>query len=41
MICIDVFFPEVTRMLAMQGAEVIFMPIWGGNLSLFRPKFLG
>jgi predicted amidohydrolase len=38
MICIDVFFPEVTRMLALQGAEVIFMPIWGGNLSLFEAR---
>jgi predicted amidohydrolase len=38
MICIDVFFPEVTRMLALQGAEMIFMPIWGGNLSLFQAR---
>ena len=34
MICWDVFFPEPARMLALQGAEVIFMPIWGGDLTL-------
>jgi predicted amidohydrolase len=34
MICWDLQFPEVARQLAVQGAEVIFMPIWGGNLTL-------
>ena len=34
MICWDLQFPEVARQLALQGAEVIFMPIWGGNLTL-------
>jgi predicted amidohydrolase len=34
MICWDLEFPEVARQLAVQGAEVIFMPIWGGNLTL-------
>ena len=34
MICWDVTFPEVARTLAMKGAEVILMPIWGGNLTL-------
>lgn len=34
MICYDVFFPEVARELAMNGAEVIAMPIWGGNPTL-------
>lgn len=38
MICMDVFFPEPARMLALQGAEVIFLPIWGGNLTLFRAR---
>jgi predicted amidohydrolase len=28
-ICYDNFFPEVTRNLALQGAEIIFLPIWG------------
>jgi len=31
MICYDVYFPEVARELAMNGAEVIALPIWGGN----------
>jgi predicted amidohydrolase len=34
MICWDLQFPEVARQLTIQGAEVIFMPIWGGNLTL-------
>ncbi|MBN2410857.1 carbon-nitrogen hydrolase family protein [candidate division KSB1 bacterium] len=38
MICWDVFFPEPARGLALQGAEVIFMPIWGGNLTLARAR---
>ena len=38
MICIDVFYPEQARMLALQGAEVIFLPIWGGNLTLARAR---
>jgi len=38
MICWDLQFPEVARQLAMQGAEVIFMPIWGGNLTLARAR---
>ncbi|RJP20958.1 MAG: carbon-nitrogen hydrolase family protein [Candidatus Omnitrophota bacterium] len=35
MICWDVFFPEPARRLAYHGAEIIFMPIWGGNENLF------
>lgn len=38
MICWDLQFPEVARELALQGAEVIFMPIWGGNLTLARAR---
>ncbi len=34
MICWDVHFPEVARNLCNQGAEVIAMPIWGGNPKL-------
>ncbi len=34
MICYDVFFPEVARELARNGAEVIALPIWGGNPRL-------
>jgi predicted amidohydrolase len=38
MICWDVYFPEPARMLSLNGAEVIFMPIWGGNLTLARAR---
>lgn len=34
MICWDVHFPEVARNLHAGGAEVIAMPIWGGNPTL-------
>ncbi len=34
MVCWDVHFPEVARNLANNGAEVIAMPIWGGNPRL-------
>lgn len=34
MVCYDVFFPEVARQLAKNGAEVIALPIWGGNPRL-------
>jgi predicted amidohydrolase len=38
MICWDVTFPETARALAMKGAEVIFLPIWGGNLILAKAR---
>jgi predicted amidohydrolase len=38
MICWDVSFPETARVLAQKGAEVILMPIWGGNLTLARAR---
>jgi predicted amidohydrolase len=38
MICWDVTFPETARTLAMKGAEVIFLPIWGGNLILAKAR---
>lgn len=28
-ICYDNFFPEVARSLALNGAEIVFLPIWG------------
>lgn len=34
MICWDVMFPEPARALARQGAEIIFLPIWGGDVKL-------
>jgi predicted amidohydrolase len=38
MICWDVHFPEVARELANRGAEVIALPIWGGNPLLARAR---
>ncbi|MBN1561212.1 carbon-nitrogen hydrolase family protein [candidate division KSB1 bacterium] len=38
MICWDVAFPEPARALALKGAEVIFMPIWGGNVRLAQAR---
>lgn len=38
MICWDVHFPEVARELSARGAEMIFMPIWGGNETLARAR---
>jgi len=38
MICWDVHFPEVARNLANQGAEIIAMPIWGGNPTLAKAR---
>ena len=38
MICWDVHFPEVARNLSSRGAEVIAMPIWGGNPALARAR---
>ena len=38
MICWDVTFPEPARALARQGAEVIFLPIWGGDITLAKAR---
>ena len=38
MVCWDVHFPEVARNLSSRGAEVIAMPIWGGNPALARAR---
>ncbi len=38
MVCWDVHFPEVCRNLANRGAEVVAMPIWGGNPALARAR---
>jgi predicted amidohydrolase len=37
-ICWDVEFPEPARALAQQGAEVIFLPIWGGDVTLAKAR---
>jgi predicted amidohydrolase len=38
MICYDVFFPDPARALARQGAEIILMPIWGGDETLAKAR---
>ncbi len=38
MICWDNQFPEPARALAMNGAEVLLLPIWGGNDILARAR---
>ncbi|MGA2499296.1 MAG: carbon-nitrogen hydrolase family protein [Tepidisphaeraceae bacterium] len=38
MICWDLSYPEVARELSARGAEVIFMPIWGGNETLAQAR---
>lgn len=38
MTCWDLFFPEAARALAGKGAEIIFLPIWGGNLTLAEAR---
>jgi predicted amidohydrolase len=38
MICWDVHFPEVAREISARGAEMIFMPIWGGNETLAKAR---
>ena len=38
MICWDVQFPEPARRLAMNGAEIILLPIWGGNETLMAAR---
>ena len=38
MICWDVTFPEPARILAQKGAEIIFLPIWGGDVNLAKAR---
>ncbi len=38
MVCWDVQFPEPARALAAQGAELILLPIWGGNEVLAKAR---
>jgi predicted amidohydrolase len=38
MICWDVQFPEPCRALALKGAEVILLPIWGGSDILAKAR---
>jgi predicted amidohydrolase len=38
MICWDVQYADPARALALRGAEIILMPIWGGNDVLARAR---
>ena len=38
MICYDVMFPEPARALASQGADIILLPIWGGDVTLAKAR---
>jgi predicted amidohydrolase len=38
MICWDVQYADPARALAMRGAELILMPIWGGNQTLGKAR---
>lgn len=38
MICYDVFFGDPAKSLAMKGAEVILLPIWGGDETLAKAR---
>lgn len=39
-ICYDLQFPEPSRALAAQGAEILVLPIWGGFETLARARAL-
>ena len=38
MICWDSWFVDPARALAVQGAEIILLPIWGGDPTLIRAR---
>lgn len=38
MICWDVQYTDPARALALKGAEIVALPIWGGNLNLTRAR---
>jgi len=38
MICWDVTFPEPARVLAQKGAEMIFLPLAGGDITLAKAR---
>jgi predicted amidohydrolase len=37
-VCWDLQFPEPTRAMALKGAEIIALPIWGGSETLARAR---
>ena len=38
MICYDVFYADPARALASKGAEIVLMPIWGGDQTLGKAR---
>jgi len=40
MICWDVEYTDPARALAVQGAEIVLLPIWGGSLDLMKARAL-
>ena len=38
LICHDTTFPELPRILAVKGAEIVFVPIWGGDMDTMRTR---
>lgn len=40
LICHDSTFSESSRVETLQGAEIIFIPIWGGDLPVLRSRAL-
>ncbi len=38
MICYDVFFADPARALTSRGAEMVLMPIWGGDETLAKAR---
>ena len=38
MICYDVFFADPARALTSRGAEIVLMPIWGGDETLAKAR---
>jgi len=38
MICWDVQYVEPAQQMALKGAEIIFLPIWGGNETLMKAR---
>jgi predicted amidohydrolase len=38
MVCYDVMFPDPAHALARQGAEIVLLPIWGGDETLAKAR---
>ena len=38
MVCWDIQYADPARALAVQGAEIIFCPVWGGNPTLAKAR---